>query len=220
MTSPDLLAEARALTRPCLHLRPESPGALVAVFYGDAGFDDAGDDDPGEIPWITVDLSAHPDTRVARDACLEVRADIGSGRGSAALAPLGALQGEHGRGVPLRATPSREMPPLDALFIEGGDAIGTWLDGLGWKREWGMNDNFRDLETAYAYERAWSANHALCGTNDAWAQLGGWPLTWPDEPYRAQRKAILVLRTYRASEPWIEVLQMPDGKHIVRARIT
>ena len=84
-----------------------------------------------------------------------------------------------------------------------------------------MNGNFPDREIAYEYERAWSAGHALYDRSGrAWAQLGGWPLTWPDQEYRAQRRSILVARTYRASEPWVEVMQQPDGRYGVRVRIT
>ena len=59
------------------------------------------------------------------------------------------------------------------------------------------------------YEYAWSAIHP----NEAdwgggiYLQVGGWPVTWPEEDAVSQLRRKLVLRTYYNSEPWIEVFK-------------
>jgi hypothetical protein len=51
------------------------------------------------------------------------------------------------------------------------------------------------------------------------AQLGGWPITWPDEGADEQLDRQLVLRTYADSEPWIEVFRKGRSFQVVE-RIT
>lgn len=211
MTLEDLIEHARALARPAVHLVPHAEGAEVV-----ARFDEDADD--GDAPWIVVDLRAHPEPAERREALLAVHLDVGTGRGRARV-----LQGKRlrtgGDGAPLMAAPTTELPPLDALFAHGGPPVQDWLARHAWRSEWGYNDNFPDPAVARAYERAWAAAHPLYAAG-AWAQLGGWPLTWPDEAYVKQRSSRLVVRTYRASEPWVEVLQSRRGELATRVRIT
>ncbi len=59
------------------------------------------------------------------------------------------------------------------------------------------------------YEMEWDAAHPYrqFQGGDIYAQLGGWPVTWPEEDAASQLRKRLVLRTYANSEPWIEVFK-------------
>lgn len=56
-------------------------------------------------------------------------------------------------------------------------------------------------------------------TGHAWAQLGGWPMTWPDEDVSARIDDVLVVRTYRGAEPWLEVFRR-GREYVAHSRIT
>jgi hypothetical protein len=213
MTPELLLAEGRALARPVVHLvpSPPTPDAMPIAHYG-------GPDRGDGLPWLRVDLRSHPDPECRRDAILSIHADPTDDKGHAISVDDEVLRGEPGE-TALYGTPALELPSLDALFLRGGTRVAQWLAAIGWDPAWGYNGNFRDPEPAKAYERAWMLEHPLYADEGPWAQLGGWPLTWPEQGAGEQLSRPLVCRTYRDAEPWIEVTRRGRG-YGVMVRIT
>ena len=87
------------------------------------------------------------------DEALLVRPN-GEGGGSVATdtsAPAG--------GIALHATPWASLPPIEAIFLRGGDEIGQWLEEENWERSWGFNDNFADSALVHDYESWWQSLH-------------------------------------------------------------
>lgn len=193
MTAERLAAEGRALAARALHLSPTPPlpnARPAATWQGE-----------DEVV-IRVDLSVHPDAAVRRDAILEVRSDP-SASTAAVMVTAGGL-GAGGEATPLYGVEADDVPSIDVVFARGTEAVGRWLAENRWSREVPWNANFTDAEPVRAYQRAWFAAHPF-GATGTWAQLGGWPLPWPDEAVGPQLSRTLVLRTYRGAEPWIEV---------------
>jgi hypothetical protein len=210
-----LVAEAASLRRPVVHLNPCKRGDRpIAVFM--AAQATSAD---GERPWLSVDLRGHPDEAVRRDGVLEVYADDGEGSGRAVLR-TGRLRTREG--VPLRGTALQERPPLEVLFRKASQGLRRWLDQMkdhGWDlRAHARSPKFPLHGVIEGYDRDWQSTHPLY-TNAAYAQLGGWPLVWPEESALEQSGRTLVLRTYREAEPWVEVFQS-GRRYEVLLRIT
>lgn len=216
LSAEELTAEAESLRRPVLLLTVRGRGESVAVWSADHTRKAR-----GERPWVTIDLRRHPDEAVRRDGVLEVYADEAEGTGRAAFRP-DALRRPAGKEKYLFGTPAAERPSLEVLFRKGSKKVRTWLDQMakhGWDlRDGSWGDSFPFRDVLESYRRAWQGGHAFYA-GDAAAQLGGWPLTWPDEGVEPQLRRRLVLRTYRASEPWVEVFQAGRG-YQVRLRVT
>lgn len=216
LTVEDLNAEAERLQRPVLLLNPRGGREPIGVWSADHTRKVR-----GERLWLSVDLRRHPDEALRRDGVLEVYGDDADGTGRAAFR-AGKLPRPKGKETYLYGKAAVERPCLEVLFGKGSKALQTWLDQMethGWKlREgaWGVAFPFHDV--LESYRRSWQKTHALY-TGNAAVQLGGWPLTWPDERAEQQLRRPLVLRTYRGSEPWIEVFQKGRG-HDVRLRVT
>ncbi len=196
-----LLELGEGLERATAWLLPTGSKKQVAVWRGEEG------------ALISLDLRAHPDASIRRDGVLEV-----GGRRGLEFFPGMKLASVRG-GTRLFATSKVEPPPPDALFVHGGETLHAWLESFDWKPEWGFNGNFKGSDLMEFYEDRRQRTHPLFH-DLAWAQLGGWPLSWADETYDEQKDAKLVLRTYRESEPWVEVLLSPDGDFELRERIT
>jgi hypothetical protein len=204
------------MTRPVLLVKPRGGRDPVAVWSADHTRKDR-----GERLWITVDLRRHPDEALRRAGVLEVYADPAEGTGRATFR-AGNLPQPKGKEMILYGTAAVDRPCLEVLFHKGSKKVQTWLDQMethGWKLRdgaWGIAFPFHD--TLESYRRTWQAGHAFY-IGDSAAQLGGWPLTWPEESAEQQLRRPLVLRTYRASEPWIEVFQK-GRDYQVRLRVT
>ncbi len=106
--------------------------------------------------------------------------------------------------VPLTTVPLSMLPPIDAIFAKGSDAIDKWLRRCNWKREWGYNDNFADSDLVHEYESEWQKNFPLY-TQSAHAVMGGWHFPWPDDDWYDLINEELVVWTLAEAEPWIEV---------------
>ena len=200
-----LLEVGEGLQRVAAWLLPTGSKKSVAVWRGEVTDDEAA--------LISIDLRTHPDPSTRREGVLVV-----GGSGGLEFYPRMKLSSVRG-GTPLFATPKVELPPPEALFHHGGEIISAWLARLDWKPEWGFNSNFKGSDVMELYEDRRRRTHPLFH-DLAWAQLGGWPLSWDDEAYEEQQDTKLVLRTYRESEPWVEVLLFPDGTFELRERIT
>ena len=120
--------------------------------------------------------------------------------------------------TPLIAVAHEILPPIDAIFARGSEAVGAWLSECHWQRDWGYNDNFAGRKLVQEYERKWQQNFPLY-TQDAHAVLGGWHFPWPDDDWHDLLKCELVLWTLAESEPWLEVWKT-NGQYMVKNRIT
>nr|WP_086939855.1 hypothetical protein [Thaumasiovibrio occultus] len=139
--------------------------------------------------------------------------------------------------TPLFSGDYYSLPPLEAIFQLGSEAIAHYLATHDWPRNEPFNDNFPD-DLPFEYERRWQDN---CPLYQQGVEMvtGGWPFFWPDsdEPvlndlscdgaqsalpesnWTRYRDAELVLWTLRDAEPWIEVFKRGD-RYIVKQRIT
>ncbi len=106
-------------------------------------------------------------------------------------------------GVGLYETPRMSLPPIEAVFLQGGNEIGDWLQQNNWDRTWGYNDNFSDSALVAEYEAWWQSQHPFY-TGEGFAILGGWHFVWPDDDWHELINDELVIWTL-TGEPWIEV---------------
>jgi hypothetical protein len=121
-------------------------------------------------------------------------------------------------GQRLYAHAARSLPPIDAIFRLGGEAVQQWLRALEWQLDWEYNENFSDRATVELYERHYQSQCPLY-TNKAFAVLGGWHFPWPDGDWPELLNQPLALWTLKESEPWLEVWATASGYRVVQ-RIT
>ena len=119
---------------------------------------------------------------------------------------------------PLFAEPARSLPPIDAVFRFGSEAVHTWLRELGWQPDWGYNSNFKDGAPVEDYERLYQSECPLY-SGGAFAVLGGWHFPWPDGDWEELLSRPLLVWTLADSEPWVEVWDGADGMQVIQ-RIT
>ena len=102
----------------------------------------------------------------------------------------------------------------DAMKPDGWD-VQICYSCAGGPRAWGGPGNFTGA-AAHDYEREWMAQCPLY-TGGVVAVAGGWNMPWPEDDELDDRE--LVLWTFEASEPWVEVFS--DGsRYSVIQRIT
>ena len=188
----DFMAEARVLARPGFLLSTTGVGDPAAFWHGM---------NPGRI-CISVKREG---------AWLNVVLDEAQG-GSAHLSDQPTRSG-----TPLFAVPYESLPPIDAIFLLGSEAVETYLATNGWSRPDPMNANFPD-RAAHEYEALWQDNCPLYNSSIA-AVTGGWNLPWPDGDFLELIEAELAVWTLAEAEPWVEVLFL-NGNFSVRQRGT
>lgn len=204
-----LLEVADRYSRKVAWLSPEG-GGDVAAYFLDARFNTEADD----VPALRV---------------LETRSysDVAPGGFDVHCTAAPVVRPGRGQRVPQRpdAIPlflsfARELPSIDWLLLAGDPDVDSWLRENGWQPGWAYNENFHGRQLVEAYLRAWRKRHALANES-VWAQLGGFPITWPETSVAEQlsSNSRLVLRTYRRAEPWFEVFERSAELHAVR-RIT
>lgn len=120
-------------------------------------------------------------------------------------------------GEPLFGTRFLSMPPLEAIFVRGSEALGAWLRSSGWDPSWGYNDNFPD-PAASDYESWWQDHHQFY-QGEGIAILGGWHFAWPDDDWLELVDHELVMWTL-GEEPWLEVWALPEGGYRAIERCT
>jgi hypothetical protein len=215
MTGEELLAEGAKLRRPVVHLSP-GRGPRMAVWTAERDRRAR-----GLRPWVVVDLRHHPDEKFRRAGVLELHVDDGELIGQSEFRP-GRLPAVRPGEKALAGTDAEDLPSLELLFRKGSRKVQTWLDQMkkqGWDlRQWAGDVKFPLQDALDDYRKAWQSGHPFYH-EDVYAQLGGWPLTWPEEAAEERLSRRLVLRTYRASEPWVEVWQKGHG-YEVSLRIT
>ncbi|HKB06291.1 MAG TPA: hypothetical protein VKD90_29115 [Gemmataceae bacterium] len=215
MSGQELLAEGAKLRQPVVHLAP-GRGPRMAVWTAERDRRAR-----GLRPWIAVDLRQHPDDKVRRAGVLELHVDDAELMGHAEFRP-GRLPAARPGEKSLAGTDAWDMPSLEIVFRKGSRAVQTWLDQMkkeGWDlRAWAGDVKFPLQDALDGYRKGWQTAHPLYHEG-VYAQLGGWPLTWPEEADVEQLGRRLVLRTYRSSEPWVEVWRKGRG-YEVSLRIT
>jgi hypothetical protein len=203
MDAEALIAIGRALAKPVVRLVAEPQGEPIGVWH-------AGSED-GPPERLYVDISAHPDAGCRRPGVLELRYDASEEAGEARLVRRLVL-GE----TRLYGVPAIDPPCADILFARGGAAVHAWLRANEWQPEWGINSNFRRADVVAEYESFFFRETAW-GAPEVYAQLGGWPMGWPDAGATEQLRDPIALRTYRGSEPWIECFwRRPEYEVVVR----
>ena len=88
------------------------------------------------------------------------------------------------------------MPCSEILMKRAKRSIRTWERQM---------ENHQLLK----YQFKWEASHPYHQFHGGgvYAQLGGWPVGFPDAYAVSQLRKKLVLRTYAYSEPWLEVFK-------------
>jgi hypothetical protein len=157
--------------------------------------------------WLRVDMRHHPNTRLRADGVLVTEVTQNACAGEAQLLQKQSLSVHKGE-RPLYAEEAWDYPHHEVLQLKGKKVI----------RELLANDDAAQRD----YEDEWWAavqpTDHLTGTG-VYAQLGGWPVTWPEEGANEQIRKHLVVRTYRDAEPWIEVFRTVR-RYEVQLRIT
>jgi len=120
-------------------------------------------------------------------------------------------------GLPLYGREERSFPPVEALCLYGGPAVGQWLAAEGLDRT--DYDIAATSDIGEAYQAEYRRHCPLYLTDQPVAVLGGWHAFWPDDEFYLPREMRLVLWTVREAEPWVEVFERSPNLPI-RLRIT
>ncbi|MGV3755298.1 MAG: hypothetical protein ACO1QS_07945 [Verrucomicrobiota bacterium] len=214
MTSEQLIEEGRRLQRPCVFLRPQASGPVAAMWYER---DDDEIESTGHHCWLTVDtrhvaglppsVSGYLSIFTNEDKCQGGRVEI-----SPSLPPRS--------GVELYAHAAAVLPPIDAVFARGSEAVGEWIRSHGWQREWGYNDNFKSRDVVNEYETVWQTEFPIYFESDVYAVIGGWHFPTADDDWHELIDEQLMVLTIRDSEPWVEAWRTKSGQFKVIQRIT
>jgi hypothetical protein len=214
MTPQQLISEGRKLERPCLLLRPTGTGAVAAGWY---------ERDEGEIEstghrcWLTVDIRNIPGLRRPVRRYMKVLTDETSDGGRVQFVSSWPRRA----GTRLYAHAASVLPPIDAVFARGSEAVGQWMASHGWNRRERYNDNFKGRATIEPYERLWMQEFPIYfSKSDIYAVLGGrhWPCADHDWHHLIDEQ--LMVFTIRDAEPWVEAWRTRAGQFRVIQRIT
>jgi hypothetical protein len=123
-------------------------------------------------------------------------------------------------GTPLYAHAASVLPPIEAVFALGSEAVGSWMQSHGWERGERYNDNFPDSGIADPYIRLWQEEFPLYLDSGIYATLGGWHMPGADDDWHELVREQLLVLTLRDSEPWVEAWRLQTGEFKVIQRIT
>lgn len=197
MTSEELISEGRKLERPCVFLRPTGMGPVAAVWYEP---DEDEIESSGRRCWITVDTRCIPGLPASVAGYVSVFTDeITCEGGEVEVVPSWPRRA----GTKLYAHPASVLPPIDAVFARGSEAISDWLGSHGWNRTERYNDNFGDRAVVEPYELLWNRELPIFFRSDIYAILGGWHFPCADDDWHALIDEQLMVFTIRDSEPWV-----------------
>ena len=214
MTTEQLIEEGRKLQRPCVFLRPHGTGPVAAIWH-------ARNDDEieatGHHCWLTVDARHIPGLPPTVAGFVSVFTNEESYEGGRVeIAPTWPDR----PGVQLYAHPASVLPPIDAVFLRGMDAVSEWLQSVGWQRDWLYNSNFKDKVIANAYQKVFTSEYPIYFESDIYAMLGGLHLEFPDPDWQQLVDEHLMVMTLRDSDPWVEAWHTRSGQFRVIQRIT
>jgi len=214
MTSEQLIAEGRKLQKPTFFLRAQGPGPVAAVWHER---DEDEIESTGHHCWLTVDARVVPGLPPSVTGYLSIFTNEESCEGGQIeITPAWPKR----PGTKLYAHSASVLPPIDAVFLRGSDAVGAWLKKHGWERDWGYNGNFKDKAIVGAYQDIFTNEYPLYFESDIFAVVGGWHMTFPDPDWDELIDDQFLLMTIRDSEPWVEAWQMKSGEFEVIQRIT
>jgi hypothetical protein len=214
MTSDQLISEGRKLERPCVFLRPTGTGPVAAVWY---------ERDEGEIAstgcrcWLTVDARHIPGLPPSVAGYINVFTDEATYRGGRVEVTSSWPKRE---GTRLCAHPASVLPPIDAVFARGSEAVGDWIALHGWSRGERYNDNFKGRAIVEPYERTWAREFPIYLDSDIYAVLGGWHFPCADDDWHDLIDEQLMVFTLRGAEPWVEAWRTKTDQFDVIQRIT
>lgn len=185
--------EAKRLARPCVRYARSGPSAPDAYWHGDLqGLWTSirrGED------WLNVQLNSD---------CIGGSVEL-SARPATSVTPLFAQS-------------DISLPPVDAIFYLGSDAVGDYLLKHDWPRNEPLNGNFPDPVPGEYEKNAWKGNCPVF-RQDETLVTGGWHMPWPDGDWYDYIDAELVAWTLRDAEPWVEIFKRGD-EYIVKQRCT
>jgi len=159
-------------------------------------------------PWIRVDMRFHPNERLRADGVLVVHVDHRNEDQSWAKLVAGESLIVEKEERSLFGVDDIDYPCLEVLEVKASKKIRDAISESPQACD--------EYEQGY-WEECFPRD--LFSHTNVYAQLGGWPITWPDEAADEQLGRQLVLRTYANSEPWIEVFRK-GRKYEVVDRIT
>jgi hypothetical protein len=120
--------------------------------------------------WITVDAQFVPGLTKSVAGFLSVFTDERNCQGGRIeLHPVLPKRA----GIQLRASEESVLPPVEAVFVRGSDAVGEWLAANDWPRGERYNDNFPDRAVVEKYQREWLKEYPLYRHDNTYAALGG-----------------------------------------------
>lgn len=195
-------------------LRPEGDGSVAAQWYER---DDDEIDSTGFHCWLTVDVGHIPGLPPEITGYMSLfsnEEELEGGRVEMTSSwPKKA-------GSKLFAHSASVLPPIDAVFARGSEAVEDWIRSLGWNRMWRYNDNFAGADIVREFERVWMSEYPLYVESDTYAVLGGWHWPCADEDWHELIDSQLMVLTIRDSEPWVEAWRSKTGEFKVIQRIT
>jgi len=227
MTPDRLLAEGRRLARPCVHLTASGRGEPCAIWHPN---------NPADIrrsglrAWLTFDAAllsglqdeAHTATTAADPfepvaGFASVFSDEGRGEG-------GTIQFNPDwpdrPGIALYARRAVPLPPLEAIFLYGSEAVAKWLQDNNWPQDRRYGSGFDDAMTADAYLQQWLREQAMFSDPGVAAVVGGWHPPRGDADWHSLAPERLLVQTLHEAEPWIEAWQLRKGGFKVIRRVT
>ena len=222
-----LISEAQALSLPCFDLVHAKPGDHIVGHWGGRRADL-----PGTFPsfvtalksqrhLLSVDQSVFDQLGLVGRYPLAVSivtTSAGEERPDARTVATGTLAGSSFEDtLPLTLRPALSIPPLEALILYGGRAIGEWIEAQGIKR-WEYADVSSEIRKEY--EKHFDPHFPLCSEHPPVARVGGWHTLWPDDDFYTPREMRLMLWTFMDAEPWYEVFLSPQKNYVLRTRIT
>ena len=182
----------------------EAASEIVGYFNAAADF---------ETEWLVVDLSIHPDVAVRERGVLLLRLDDYE-RGSVQWLDSLADRGPEGW-LPMYAATHTELPSLDLEEECESDFSIDFPD----------ERYLEHYETLASWSNLMTRPGVLCRSGReqpprVFAQLGGRPYPWVEQPDGRPDGCSVLLRTHANSEPWVEVSLCPNGQVFVDPHIT
>jgi hypothetical protein len=214
MTYEQLISEGRKLERPCVFLRPTGTGPVAAVWYER---DEDQIKSSGYRCWLTVDARHVPGLPPSVVGYINVFTDEATCEGGRVEV---ISSWPRRAGTQLYAHTASVLPPIDAVFVRGSEAVSEWITSHGWDRSERYNDNFKDSAIVEPYEQIWTREFPIYLKSDIYAVLGGWHFPCADDDWHDLIDEQLMVFTIRDSEPWVEAWRTRTGQFKVIQRIT
>jgi hypothetical protein len=224
MTADELLAEARRIARPCIHLTASSKdGPLAGLWQGKGVV-------PVKAPehkhWLSLDCSQlraeFSDLKLTGVLSIYTNEEDCEG-GICAHDPKQSLDGAKGK--QLFAKPATTLPALTSLLRSNTPLIKKWLEEIGARLDQRFITYQKGIkELTGAYHKAYQATDPKYDAKSpVYAGVGGWPNEIYEDEWAEEvndPKARQLAFTFRDSEPWVQVWVDGKGKFHVRQIIT